>query len=219
MYDSSGTAPSGLLSGTTISLGDFDQCLRVAENGQFDETQYCLLTLKARRRGTFNYFQFDEQQESQLTAWEREHLEKWLITDNKVPIVVGLCLPALCNEKEKDIIAKGGKLVLLGLFQKLIWITTFCSLPKQHQIWWSISMPRCSTARTIPKTVLTSLFWCCLCKWWCLPLWWPLFYHFAVFAVIFLGYSLTAFSLVSVALAPPWTTSPVPNLVALGLLY
>ena len=109
VYDSSGGLPNGFLSGTTISLGDFDQCLRVDEYDQFLDTQYCLLTLKARRSEKYLPFQFDEQQNNALSHWEREHIDKWLVTDNKVPIVIGMCLPSLCNQQEKDQIAHGGK--------------------------------------------------------------------------------------------------------------
>lgn len=46
--DASGKTPSGILSGNTISMGDFDQCLAVkhliASNNEFNG-QYCQMEL------------------------------------------------------------------------------------------------------------------------------------------------------------------------------
>ena len=129
VYDSSGSLPSGLLSGTTTSLGDFEQCLHgvskefsslSASNGSGDDlqkvtsssydTQYCLLTLRARRseQQRFTSLNFENSSTSS-SAWERDHLQRWLVTDNKVPIVVGLCLPASCNGEERLALGRAGK--------------------------------------------------------------------------------------------------------------
>lgn len=129
VYDSSGSLPSGILSGTTTSLGDFEQCLHgvprdfaslpSSNSGGGDQqkatsfsydTQYCLLTLRARRseQQRFTPLNFGNSSTSPSSAWERDHLQRWLVTDNKVPIVVGLCLPASCNGEERLALGRAG---------------------------------------------------------------------------------------------------------------
>lgn len=108
MYDSSGSTPTGIVSSTTTSLGDFDQCLRISETGQFEETKYCLLTLHHRRSSKYSPILFDQQQTS---PWVQNRLGQLLDADNKVPIVVGLCVPAQCTSTELGYVAQSSESV------------------------------------------------------------------------------------------------------------
>lgn len=108
MYYSSGSTPSGIFSGTTTSLGDFDQCLRIGEMDNFPDTQYCLLILRIHRRAKFTPYQFNLQQKETITLWARERLDGLLATDNRVPIAVGICMPIQCTVPEMNHIVHSG---------------------------------------------------------------------------------------------------------------
>lgn len=110
VYDSSGSPPSGLLSGTVSSLGDYDQCIHISQKyPQFStsqyETQYCILTLNVRRAHKYQTFNWSREERQRLTAWEGDALQSLMITDNRVPIAIGLCLPQSCTAHEATQIA------------------------------------------------------------------------------------------------------------------
>lgn len=105
VYDSTGSLPSGLLSGTFTSLGDFDQCVRIAQHyPKFYEsryaTKYCMLTVNVKRKRKYQMFNWNHEQRRKLTAWEGDTLTRWLVTDNRVPLTIGLCLPESCAAPE-----------------------------------------------------------------------------------------------------------------------
>ena len=95
-----GSFPSGVLSTTTVDLGDFDQCLAV--NGAFNNRnfvgKYCLATINLPRPNLHQPINLNYS--SMEPSWIGKYIEHWYHVDNKHSLATGVCFPSICNEFE-----------------------------------------------------------------------------------------------------------------------
>ena len=94
------TLPSGLLSGTTTALGDYDQCIAIhAQEPDIGliSGQYCLATLSVPRESIFNQ---KVPEKSIRPKWLAPYLKAWLDNDNYYSMASALCFPTQCQASE-----------------------------------------------------------------------------------------------------------------------
>lgn len=92
--------PSGILSGTTTELGDFDQCLEVDGHfgGDHFVGKYCLATVNLPRANLFSPSGLNRS--SLKHEWMANRIEKWYQNDNYYAVATGVCFPSLCQAEE-----------------------------------------------------------------------------------------------------------------------
>lgn len=101
VIDANGRLPSGMLSGTTTSLGDYDQCLEIRD--QFSDRafvgKYCLATLGLPRQKRFD--RIDWLDNSTLKhPWLSDYFVKWHANDNYFSMARSLCFPSICSAQD-----------------------------------------------------------------------------------------------------------------------
>lgn len=101
--DANSRFPTGILSGTISSFGDYDQCLDI--KGLVNDTiirgKYCLLTIRPPRpQDDINYrFKFANDSKYKKSWYENE-INDLIILDNFAPLVNGICVPSVCDRHE-----------------------------------------------------------------------------------------------------------------------
>ena len=110
--DSTGHLPSGLMSGTLTSLGDYDQCLSVKSGNGMNEIvgQYCLLHLKVQMPAKRHVITFKDRlinlNESQFqNTWIDNYVVHILYNFYYFSVTNGICVPSKCTQNDLETIA------------------------------------------------------------------------------------------------------------------
>lgn len=106
------TFPTGILSGSSTQLGDFDQCLSI--KGNFNQQEfvgkYCLAIINLPKTKQFQAIHLNE---SDLNPrWLLKSFEQWNNNDNWFSFASGICFPSICNQEEIKTIIRTCKFTL-----------------------------------------------------------------------------------------------------------
>ena len=117
MLDSNGHFPSGMMSGTLSSLGDYDQCLSVETSDQSIRGQYCLLKIKSdlpEKKGiiTFKDRYINLNGTDLQNTWIESYVVKNLYNFYYFSIMNGICVPSVCARDDLVTLAKQCKICL-----------------------------------------------------------------------------------------------------------
>lgn len=118
VLDSNGHFPSGLLSGTLTSLGDYDQCLSV-RNNQYDILgKYCLLKLrpslpKKQKVVTFKNRFINLNGTRLQNSWIDNNIVEQMYSFYFYHIINGICVPSSCSENDILLMAQQSKQIIL----------------------------------------------------------------------------------------------------------
>jgi hypothetical protein len=98
VWDSNGHWPSGILSGSFSSFGDYDQCLSIkAEKNSFSLSgKYCFLELRPPipvQKVNLNNTKYDK-------YYYQSVINYWVKMDGFAPLANGICVPSICNDQE-----------------------------------------------------------------------------------------------------------------------
>lgn len=111
--------PTGILSGSTTSLGDFDQCM--STSGTFKGTplvgKYCLATIalpkidRLAKPLTVNL----SSDLGESPKWIGKHIRQWHFNDDWYDMANGVCFPSICKTEE-----------IKSVLQTCMFLSTFC---------------------------------------------------------------------------------------------
>jgi len=125
VLDSNGHFPSGTMSGTLSSLGDFEQCLSIKDpDGEEDDPhaivgKYCLLKMRPALPPKPDRLEFDTLLVNLTnTPMEGSWIEKALVPQlynfYYYHLVNGICVPSSCNEQDLEQVMGGCKFAIIG---------------------------------------------------------------------------------------------------------
>ena len=105
VLDANGHFPSGLMSGTLTSLGDYDQCLSVEDIEYNIRGQYCLLKAKSELPPKKKVITFKDRfltlNGTELhNTWIDKHLVKNLYNFYYFSVTNGICVPSACSQSD-----------------------------------------------------------------------------------------------------------------------
>ena len=97
VIDSMVTLPTGVLSGSTTHLGDFDQCLEIEGNFHQQEFvgKYCLATIHLPKNESINLKGNDIN-----PPWLFKAFQQWKNNNNWFSFASGICFPSICKPEE-----------------------------------------------------------------------------------------------------------------------
>ena len=95
-----GGLPSGMLSMTQTSLGDFDQCLSIRDSFQNVPFvgKYCLATLSIPRKSFFKNINYNGT--DLPVKWFNSFIKQFYANDNWYYSASGVCFPSICKPEE-----------------------------------------------------------------------------------------------------------------------
>lgn len=146
MIESNGRLPTGLLSGTSASFGDFDQCLAVKVLDDDQETiklqgKYCLVeysfpvpSLKAGERLRFNDDRpfallkslLANQTDIKMSREIETLIRRLVYFSYTTKIYNGICIPNACTGNDMQVLIRNGKQYFFGF--NLLFLKTSHSL-------------------------------------------------------------------------------------------
>ncbi|KPM03504.1 osmotic avoidance abnormal protein 3 [Sarcoptes scabiei] len=101
--DSGFRLPSGILSGTTTSLGDFDQCISIQNEIFKNESfhgRYCFATLSIPRTELFRNSMPIDSERFGNQSWLIDSIQRWYHNDNFYSTAIALCFPTICEPND-----------------------------------------------------------------------------------------------------------------------
>ncbi len=108
MLDSWGRIPNGIISGTVLSLGDYDQCVDIENidiRGQLINGKYCLLKIMPQMPTKGSLINLNESvyANSWVNNFAKNNARDYSNIWNSI------CIPSVCTESEIILILQSGK--------------------------------------------------------------------------------------------------------------